>query len=376
MKWPKLLFIGWLTIFPDPGLAAPPDLSGPDPSRSTRRHSDPPTSDTPLPDSLPTPSLLRQGSAANFQLILGRLQLDPVRYRKGSQSLVHAVANPSATASSGPAAQSFTETLHVSSVRGIPTLHYSVTSESMRIMVDADGLGPWRIESQRTSQRGTGLNATSETTRVIVEQVPNRPLVMKLQSDAPGRVVHAATWLHLRESDRVTFEKYLEPIIDEMLWPYRLSELADDAHSQSLRDPRAPRGQETVFEDSQITAWIDDLRSPVRTDRVDADRNLQSVGISLLPRLASIDLSRLDAEQRQRLSEIREKLTPAAEDNGARLSKLIRDDRSYWKLAEARLNDRDRQIVDARFKRLSGDLPDSLRDDSVRVAIGDGPVRR
>jgi len=201
-------------------------------------------------------------------------------------------------------------------------------------------------------------------------------LVMKLQSDAPGRVVHAATWLHLRESDRVTFEKYLEPIIDEMLWPYRLSELADDAHSQSLRDPRAPRGQETVFEDSQITAWIDDLRSPVRTDRVDADRNLQSVGISLLPRLASIDLSRLDAEQRQRLSEIREKLTPAAEDNGARLSKLIRDDRSYWKLAEARLNDRDRQIVDARFKRLSGDLPDSLRDDSVRVAIGDGPVRR
>lgn len=380
MKWPKLLFIGWLSIFPDPGLAAPPDLLGAASSRPTLPNSDPPTSDPPLPDSLlnsfPSPSLLRQGSAANFQLILGRLQLDPVRYRKGSQSLDHAVADPTATASSGPAGQIFTETLHVNGVRGIPTLHYSITSENMRIMVDADGLGPWRIESQRTCPRGTGLNATSETTRVIVEQLPNRPLVMKLQSDAPERVIHAATWLHLRESDRVTFERYLEPIIDEMLWPYRLSELAEAAHSQSLRYTRHPRGQESVFEDSQIAAWIDDLRSPVRTDRVDADRNLRSVGISLLPRLASLDLSRLDAEQRQRLAEIRKTLTPAAEDDAARLAKLIRDDRSYWKLAAARLGDRDRQIVDARFKRISGDLPDSSPDRSMRVAIGDGPVRR
>ena len=354
MKWLLLLFVGWITIFPDPGIAAPPDI----------------------PDPLPSPTLFRQSSASTTHLILGRLQLDPVRYRKGSQSLVHVATSPDATPLANASLEPLTETLHVSSTRGLPTVHYSVIGPSSRIMIDADAKGIWRIESQRNSIRGNGKNASVETTRVIVEQKPNQSLAMKIQSDAPDRMIRAATWLHLREAERDVFEVHLEPILDELLWPYRLSDLADAAHSQSLRDSPTSLDDADVVQNAELQVWIDDLRSPVRAARVNAERRLCSIGVSLIPRLANLDLNRLDAEQRARLIKIQNQLTPLAEDDASRLSLLIRDDRDYWQLASTRLNKRDRQLVDARIKKLSAELPPAVQDNSIVVAVDERPTRR
>jgi len=330
MKWPPLLlFIGWLAVFPSEMRAKEP--GGPPAA---------PSSKPSAPDSLPRPSLLRQNQAAHFHLILGRLQLDPVRYRKGSQSLVHVTVPANAADPRTQRIEPVTETLHVDCKRGIPSMQYLMTSPSARVSIDADGRGPWRIESKRTNVAGT--------VRVIVQQTPGSPIVLKCISDAPELSIQAATWLHLREADRAIFVEHLEPIVDELLWPYRFNELASAAQAHSLAHSTVQQDNPSL-DDELISGWIDELRSPTRTVRTSAERKLRAVGIALLPRLAKLDFSSLDAEQQKRLREIESTLTPLVEDDAIRLAMLIHDDLGYWQLASHRLDDRKQQIVATRF---------------------------
>lgn len=351
MRWPLLLFVGWLTIFPsgiraeDPSGEVPP----PDPSAST-------------PDLIPRLTLLHRNPAAHFHLALGRLQLDRVRYRKGSQTILRPALGPAdassqADSSQTSAAMTITETLHVSSVSGNPMLHYSLSSQDVRITIEADGRGVWRIESN-TLQRGNHR-------RMIVQQMPGEPILMRSISDTSEQTLQATTWLHLREAEPAVFAESLEPIVDELLWPYRFGELAETAHRQSLQQSSAD-----AVCDATLAAWIDDLRSTDRVTRLAADRQLTNIGISLLPRLASVDESRLDAEQRHRLRKIQAKLRPRGEDDAARLANLIRDDFAYWRLAGQRLQDHERQLVDSRFRRIGGYTPLFDPSDSPRVAAG------
>ena len=352
MKWPPLLlFLGWLAVFPSEMRAKEPD--GPPAA---------PSSKPSAPDSLPRPSLLRQNQAAHFHLILGRLQLDPVRYRKGSQSLVHVTVPANAADPRTQRSEPVTETLHVDCNRGIPSMQYLMTSPSARVSIDADGRGPWRIESKRTNVAGT--------VRVIVQQTPGSPIVLKCISDAPELSIQAATWLHLREADRAIFVEHLEPIVDELLWPYQFNELASSAHAHSLGQPDSPS-----LNDELMKSWLDELRSPSRADRTSAERKLRAVGIALLPSLAKLDWSSLDAEQQRRLREIQSSLTPLAEDDSIRLANLIHNDSDYWRLANNRLDGREQQIIAMRFGRpgseqhrsgLSSDPPGQ----TPRVAAG------
>lgn len=356
MRWPLLLFVGWFAIFPRViwaeelgGRAAPPDR----PALTS--------------ESIPRLALIHQNPAANFHLTLGRLQLDPVRYRKGSQTLLHtavcsADSSPQNASSEAPAEPAISETIHINSVHGSPILHYSMTGADVQIMIEAEGRGPWRIESRRTRQ--------GSTSRVLVQQIPNEPIVLQYFSADSVRTIRAATWLHLREADRAIYAEFLEPIVDELLWPYRLSELADAAHQQSLEPSIA-----APISDATLAAWIDDLRSPSRATRMMADRRLTGVGISLLPRLADIDESRLDAEQRHRLRKIQTKLSPRGEDGAARLAHLIRDDFAYWQFAAHRLSANELHLVDSRFERLGSDVPSLRADDSSRIA-SEAPASR
>ncbi len=351
MKWPPLLlFLGWLAIFPSEMLAEEPDgplktLSSPKPESSC----------------LPKPSLLRQNQAAHFYLVLGRLQLDPVRYRKGSQSLIHEALSAHAVASQSHSGDPVTESIHIDCNRGIPSMHYTMSTATARLTIDADSRGPWRIESNRMAATGN--------VRVVVQQTPGSPIVLRCLSDAPELTIRAATWLHLREADRATFVEHLEPIIDELLWPYQFNQLADDAKAHSLRQIEA-----TTIDDESISHWIDDLRSPSRSQRTIAERQLQSVGIALLPRLNKLDWPSLEAEQRHRLRTIQSTLTPLAEDDSVRLANLIHRDVDYWQLASERLDDREQQIIALRFKPQSSQLPRDRSDQAPRIASG--PVSR
>jgi len=228
-------------------------------------------------------------------------------------------------------------------------MQYLMTSLARRLSINADGHGPWQIESERTSAGGK--------VRIVVQQTPGSPIVMQCFSDSAKLkdaelTIQAATWLHLREADRTIFVEHLEPIVDELLWPYRFNELASAAQEHSLAYSQAhPQVQQDNprLDDELISGWIDELRSPTRTVRTSAERKLRAVGIALLPRLAKLDFSSLDAEQQKRLREIESTLTPLVEDDAIRLAMLIHDDLGYWQLASHRLDDRKQQIVATRF---------------------------
>jgi hypothetical protein len=347
MRWPTLLIsMGWFAIFV-------PDL------RAEKPSSDPPEAAN---EYLPTPTLLRQNSAASFHLVLGRLQLDPVRYRKGSFSLTHSESPSSAAANSKPAL--VTESMTVNSDRGRPSMQYVMTRPDARVAIDADTAGNWRI---RTERRQHGRER-----KLLVEQLAGKQLQMHCSlgsqngSDAEAYTVQGSTLMHLREADRAMFIEDIEPILNELLHPYCIQDLADRAHELSLHEPPAHSTDERLVDDASIRTWIHELRSPSRIRRTEAERKLLAVGISLLPRLATIDPSTLDSEQRQRLSEIQSRLTPLAEDDAVRLAVLLRDDREYWQLAASRLDDRELQFVSNRLQKLGG--KPLLPDDSARIA--------
>ncbi|MGV3485117.1 MAG: hypothetical protein ACO1RT_11930 [Planctomycetaceae bacterium] len=357
MRWPQLLFVGWLTIFPQ--------TAGADDPGDPHRHARPPAHH---PETIPRPSLLHQNSAARFSLVLGRLQLDPVRYRKGSQTLLRSAATSASSAAQDTSGlpldePTITESLQVNSVRGNPTIHYSLIDRASRISIDADTRGTWRIETQTTGP-------SRASTRVTVQQQPGEPLLLQHFTDQPVRTIRAATWLHLREADRLLFAEFLEPVLDELLAPYDFAELADAAQRQSVDS-----AGESAISDATLAAWIEDLGSPSRATRMTADRNLRGVGISLLPRLAGVDASRLDAEQRHRLAKIRASLTPLAEDNAATLATLIRDDAHYWQLASNRLGASDLFLVQSRLRNLET-LTSNPAVDSPRIAAEPAAMRR
>lgn len=319
-------------------------------------------------DYLPSTTLLRQSPAANFHLVLGRLQLDPVRYRKGSFSLTH-TESPS-RADTRPSSPAVTESMTVNSVRGKPSMQYVMRRAEARVTIDADADGNWRIETERRHR--------DHHRKLRIEQITGRPLRMHCTLVSPNRspdetyTVQGTTLLHLREADRAAFIEDVEPIIDELLSPYRIHDLADQAHEYSLRHAAEDVAGGVPIADATIQTWIHELRSPSRLRRSEAERKLLAVGISLLPRLANVDASTLDSEQRQRLNQIQARLTPLAEDDATRLATLIRDDREYWRLAASRLDDRELLVVNRRLQALGGDL--LLPSDSARIATR--PVAR
>lgn len=357
MRWPALLIsIGWLAIF----LLNPLFVLE---LRAEEKLKESP----PLPEKqsyLPETTLLRQNSSAHFHLILGRLRLDPVRYRKGSLSVTH--PEPSSQEPGQSLDASTVETMTVTSARGKPSVRYTLTQRDATLSIDADSLGNVHLHAERQID-GYGRR------RVSIEQLEGKLLTMRCtlitNQSSPGEsyTVQGRTWLHLREADRQVFVNDVEPVLDELLQPYRFEELADQAHAQSLQQSMGATNEELVVEEAQIKTWIDDLRSPSRIRRIDAEKKLTAVGISLLPRLAHLDSSSWDAEQRLRLQEIQAKLTPMAEDDGMRLAVLIRDDRDYWRLASSRLDDRERAYVADRFLRLGAPSPITQMESS-RIA--------
>ncbi len=325
------------------------------------------------------PCLLRQNDAVAFQLVLGRIELDQVRYRKGSQS------------SSG--SDGGTQTLCVDSRRGNPTLHYTRHDQDQSILLDVNDRGELTIESQRGSSSRVRARQTPhfgiEVSQIDLASVANAPRSLSRATDGPATrgsrasqpsstnpstpasPLSCATWLHLRAAEPELFSTHFEPLLNEMLFPYRLADLAELAESISLADLKqridkswtVPDGE---IENATLLAWIEALGSSKRAARIEAERNLLSVGLPLLPRLATLNTRSLDAEQKARLELLVSQLTPRAEDNAARLANLIRDDVSYWQWTANRLRPDQCQLVETRFQRLGTPLPFSF--DSTRIA--------
>ncbi len=295
----------------------------------------------------PPESILCDSNAAHFRLVLGRIELDPVRYRKGTINRKTGQNNPKTARS---------ETLTVDATRGIPRLHYTRQTAGQRLTLDVNERGRFAIESEIQGER------------LLLVQEENRPILIQHFRGKESYKRETDTWIHLYVSDPATYHKHLQPLVDNLIRGNPLNKLAEAAHLRSL----ASLSSASITNDVALQQYIEMLGSTQRTLRIEAQRELHQCGISLLPRLRQIDPQSLDAEQRHRLSQIIQQLTPRGEDCEARIAAMIRDDSNYWLAASDRLTGADRILISARMSDLGSSdavaIAKTNAKNSVRVA--------
>ena len=294
---------------------------------------------------LPPQSLLRDSHAAHFRLILGRIELDPIRYRKGTISRTSGQKGTPAKVN---------ETLSIDATRGIPRLHYTRRTANQRLTLDVNERSRLSIESEIGNER------------VTLVQEPDNAISIHHYRGNELDVNDADTWIHLFISHSAIYIKHLQPLVDDMIHAMPLSELAERAHVRSI----ASLSSASTTSNMTIQTYIARLGSTQRIERVEAQRELHQCGISLLPRLKQIDPQHLDAEQRHRLAQVIRQLTPHGDDCESRIAAMIRDDQNYWAAAENRLTEAQRILITARMSDLGGS--DVLR---VAKSNAENPVR-
>jgi len=278
---------------------------------------------------LPPSSLLRDSHAAHFRLILGRIELDPVRYRKGT---ISRTGGPK-----GTPAQCH-ETLSIDATRGRPRLHYTRRTATQRLTLDVNQHNRLSIESEIGNER------------ITLIQEPDNPISLHHYRGNELDIDDVDTWIHLYMSHPAIYIKHLQPLVDDMIHAMPLNELAERAHVRSI----ASLSSASTTKNITIEHHIARLGSTQRIERIEAQRELHQCGISLLPRLRQIDPQQLDAEQRHRLQHVIRQLTPPGDDCESRLAAMIRDDQKYWMAVEDRLTGAQRISISARLSDLGG----------------------
>lgn len=306
-------------------------------------------------------SLLRESDRARFDLVMGRLRLDQVRYRKGSVQQ---------TARSPVDGEMIAESLAIESWRGHPRLHYTRRDGSTQTTLDVDQFGSLRLVSEQ--------RAGAE--KLTVSQPRAGPLVLRLRSGQQHQELRFSTWVHLYMAQPGLYHQHLEPLLDDLLHPVSLSQLAEQAHTDSLlrlvppefsdlqpwqvATRGADRNPPTQLDEPALAESISQLGSASRLERSLAQERLRQQGISVVPRLRAWEASDLDAEQRARIAELQRQLTPKDADCGSRLATLIERDPEYWVAAGSRLTATEKAVI---AQRLNHPL-DAFDGDLVRVA--------
>ncbi|MCG8649528.1 MAG: hypothetical protein MI861_06835 [Pirellulales bacterium] len=243
-----------------------------------------------------------------FQLIQGRLCLDPPRHRKGSQSRDQ---------------DGVYESITVTAERGIPSLHYVCQTESQHLILSVQQAGYVRIESYfpRTAHRS------------VLDQPEIGPVTWKVVRGDLDEEYHGATLLHLRQSNPVTFDEHYGLLMQRLLRGQSMEELCGQTQVAMLRQA----GHADSPDRQSILAAFDQLRSSKRARRIAAERQLISWGTPIIPIVQSIPRRDMDPEQSDRLRQILRRLRRPVNDTPASLAMLLVNDRNYWSLIASRL---------------------------------------
>lgn len=107
--------------------------------------------------------------------------------------------------------------------------------------------------------------------------------------------------------------------------------------------------------DAVYAAWVQDLASDSFTVRAQADRRLREAGQNALPFLQSLDRSKLDAEQRQRVRQIITLLTgEGSDDHPERVATRLLSDPRIWVALLDREDVQKREAAAQRLTELAG----------------------
>lgn len=270
---------------------------------------------SPPTDQPPPAGVFSEGGLARFRLRLGRLQVDPMRYRKGSETFC---------------GTDFRETLSVANASGVPSVYYRFEDDFQRIQLTAEHGKSLRIEST--------LNATGEQA-VLVQHEDGRV------SWATRRNPHAAspadvraggpTLLHVIGMDEAGFRLHLDSLTSRMLRGRSLIAIARQTEAYMLGRPdRLP-----AISRDRVLRLVDQLGSRTSASRRSAMKQLAEMGTAVTPHLtAALGRPDLDAEQIARIEQLLSRPARCDEDTPASLACLLSADRAHWQMMARRMN--------------------------------------
>jgi hypothetical protein len=256
-----------------------------------------------------------EAGPVRFRLLSGRIEVDPMRYRKGSQTHDN---------------DGFTESITVASSSGVPSVCYQFGDQYQRIHLIAEHGGDLRIESN--------LIATGE--RAILQQCKGGEIHWITCRDVtqPSNLdlhVSGPTLLHIVGQDESGFRIHIDGLISRMLRGRSLIDLTQrtgeflQKHADQL----------TSVSSNRVNLLIDQLGSVKHSQRRGASIELTRLGTSVIPFLnAALRRNDLDVEQMARLRMLVSRCPRIDDDTPSSLACLLSTDRAHWAILSKRMN--------------------------------------
>ena len=311
MRYPYLIALAIFLAMPT--VSTPAD----EPTADQRLKADrPPPSCSKIRQRRGKPSgVFSEDGLVRFRLLSGRIDVDPMRYRKGSQE---------------HAEDDFREQITVASSSGIPTVYYSFQDDFQRVQLNAEHGKSLRIESTilATGERALLQQQGRDDIQWTIRRNPERETEL-------DQAVCGPTLLHIIGQDEAGFEVHLESLTSRML----LGRSVIDMTNRTASFLNHNSATLSVVSSDEINAWIDQLRSPKSSQRRAAATALSRYGTCVIPYLsAALQRDDLDVEQLARIRSLVSRQPRTDEDTPSSLACLLSTDREHWQILARKMN--------------------------------------
>ncbi len=253
------------------------------------------------------PGPFGESGMIRFRLLSGRLQLDPMQYRKGSRE---------------HHCDRYQESMTVSAMQGIPCLVYTFRDHYQKIRVVGEHGQQLIIEST--------LLATGETAQLTQNSKGRLQWQTRRRPGTPtdlDTTIQGDTLLHIAAQDRSGFEIHLAPITTRMLRGRSLIDIIDQTH-QHLRDQTATLA---VVPGTRLDRLIDGLASKKCSVRRDSFGQLAGMGTLAIAKLRSVvERDQLDPQQKVLVQQLIRRQPRLDDDTPESLAMLLAGDRLHW----------------------------------------------
>jgi hypothetical protein len=207
------------------------------------------------------------------------------------------------------------ETLCIQARDGTSVVRYETVSPQERLTIDLTS----------SEVRITRMD-TSTNTVVRFLQPARGPLRLEICAGDQSRKWESPSLWHLWLAEPELCEEYLQPLLTPLRADWQLAEMAG-----RIRVALLQQAEGALPAKAELDALVEQLAAPTFSARQAAQRQLRAHGVSILGYLNQLPLTSLDAEQRQRLNDIRESFAHNSPDSPQRVAAWLISDRLLWK---------------------------------------------
>jgi len=210
------------------------------------------------------------------------------------------------------------ETLAINTDAEVPSIRYELVDERQTLRIEV--VDRTKIQIHREPRDGSSLAL------VHFAQAKSGALTLSIQAGAHPMEFEASSLWHLLLAEPAVCRQHLIPILQPLNPNWRLQESVERIEAALCRV--AP---EMTIPRRQISRLVATLDSSDFASRQAADGELRSMGVAVLPYLASLDRSQCTREQRRRMQRIRHDLSGQSPDSPERVASWLVNDEQLWR---------------------------------------------